>query len=122
MKSGSRLLFVALCFASGAIASTHTDSSMRVQRFSDPVLCYLDSAANDSDAILIRAELGRREVTCTTELKSAGRHAVERVAGLARLQATSNSLLYARAAREIRDRQEVERMARCSRQPPQSYC
>ena len=95
---------------------------MRVQRFSDPVLCYLDSAVNDSDAILVRAELGRREVTCTTELKSAGRHAVERVAGLARLQATSNSLLYARSAREIRDRQEVERMARCSRQLPQSYC
>ena len=120
MKLGLSALFVLLCFAGGAAASTTTSAAVKVQRFANPVLCYLDTAAPEGDAMLVRAELQRREVACTSELKAEGQLAVERSFGLARLQATSVSLQRAQANREFRDRQEYLRAARCSRQ--QGYC
>ncbi|MEO8101404.1 MAG: hypothetical protein ABI790_02690 [Betaproteobacteria bacterium] len=91
MKLGPKAFFVLVCFATGATASTQPVPSIKVQRFADPVLCYLDAASTDSDAILVRAELQRREVACTAELKVEGLQAVEQLLLRRRLQAMTVS-------------------------------
>ena len=113
MKLVSKVLFVLVCFA-GAAASTPYGTSEKVQRFATPELCFLDVAANEKDALLVRAELQRREVACTSELRAEGQRALEQAVRLARLQATSLSLQRASAAREMGDRRETARLIRCA--------
>ncbi len=91
MQLASKALFVLVCVATGTTASTQSAPSMKVQRFAEPVLCYLDGATTDSDAILVRIELQRREVACTPELKAEGQQAVEKLVRQSRLQAMTAS-------------------------------
>ena len=114
MKRMSTVFLVMVSFAGGAAATTQTGTSAKVRRFASPELCYLDVAADERDALRVRAELQRRDVPCTPELRTEGRHALEKVVRLARLQATSAFLQGATAAREISDRRETERLIRCA--------
>ena len=114
MKMISKIMFVGVCLVGGATAATQNDTSATVQRLASPELCYLDVAANEKDALLVRAELQRRDVACTSELRTEGQHALEKAVRLARLQATRNSLQGAAAAREISERRETARLIRCA--------
>jgi hypothetical protein len=114
MKRISTIFLVLVSFAGGAAAAMQSGTSARVQRFATPELCYLDVAAAERDALQVRAELQRRDVTCTSELRTEGRHALEKRVRLARLQAASASFQGATAAREISDRRETERLIRCA--------
>ena len=114
MKRMSTVLLVMVSFSGGAAAAMQTGTSAKVQRFATPELCYLDVAADERGALRVRAELQRRDVTCTSELRTEGRHALEKRVRLARLRATSASFQGATAAREISDRRETERLIRCA--------
>ncbi len=113
MKRTSKALFVLACFV-GSAAAVPSGTSAKVQRFTNPELCYLDVAANEKDALLVRAELQRRDIACTSELRSEGKQAIEQAVRHAQLQTASASLQRDRAARENHDRRETDRLANCA--------
>lgn len=123
MKRVSKALVIVFACFVGSAAAVPSGTSAKVQRFANPELCYLDVAANEHDAQLVRAELQRRDVACTSELRFEGKQAIEHTVRRTIFQATSVSLQRAREAREIRDRKDAERSVRCARQTQDySYC
>ncbi|MEO8384247.1 MAG: hypothetical protein ABI583_03315 [Betaproteobacteria bacterium] len=113
MNIASKALFVLLCSAGAAFATTQAGRAAKVERIANPELCYLDAATNGTDATLVRSELQRRNVACTSELRTTGQVSIERAASF---QAASVSIQRARAAREMRDVRDTQRQVRCANQ------
>jgi len=119
MKQISRALIVLTCFAGGvvtttAMATAQMSTAAKVQRFDNAELCYLDVAANEKDALLVREELQSRNVSCTPELRTEGKVALQQSVKLANFRTASQSLRNTNADRENRDKREVNRWIRCS--------
>lgn len=123
MKRISKALLVVLACFVGSAAAIPSGAPAKIQRFTSPKLCYLDVAANEKDALLVHAELQRRDVACTPDLKLEGEQAIEQAARRAQLHTASASLQRERMARENQGRRETDRMANCAlNRPNQSEC
>ena len=113
MNFASKAFLVLLCSAGSAFATTQSSTAAKVAAFANPELCYLDVAAKEADAKLVRAELQRRDVACTSELRTTGQVHIERAMNF---QDASVSMQRARAKRELRDIRDVQRQGRCNNQ------
>jgi len=117
MKRASRLVAVLVCFAAGAgsaVASTQMTLASKVQRFANPELCFLEGAATENDSVLVRDELNRRNVQCTSELRNEGKSTLEQTVRLSQLQINKAAQNRANAKREMNERQETDRLMRCA--------
>ena len=117
MKRTSRLAALLICCAAGAgsaIAATQMTLASKVQRFANPELCFLEVAATENDSVVVRDELKRRDVQCTSELRSEGKTALEQTVRLSQLQMIKAAQNRANAKREMNERQETDRLMRCA--------
>jgi hypothetical protein len=117
MKRASRLVAVLVCFVAGAgsaVASTQMTVASKLQRFANPELCFLEVAATENDSVLVRDELNRRNVQCTTELRNEGKTSLEQTVRLSQLQMTKAAQNRATAKREMNERQETQRLMWCA--------
>ncbi|MEP7154813.1 MAG: hypothetical protein ABI905_03510 [Betaproteobacteria bacterium] len=117
MKRASSLVAILVCFAAGAssaFAATEMTVASKLQRFANPELCFLEGAATENDTVLVRDELNRRNVQCTSELRTEGKAALEQNVRVAQLQAAKSWKSRAIANRDMRERQETDRLIRCA--------
>jgi len=121
MKIGSSI-FVAFMFVAGAATASTQNASVKLQRVGNPTLCYLERAAIEKDVVLVRDELARRDVSCTSELAAEGQLAFQRSQSIARVQTVSNDVGSAMFYREYNDKQRHQRSVNCQLQRKGYYC
>jgi hypothetical protein len=121
MKIGSSVL-VAFMFVTGAATASTQNASAKLQRIGSPTLCYLETAAIEKDVVMVRDELARRDVACTSALAAEGQAAFQRSQSIARVQTVGNDMGSAVFYREYNDKQRHQRSVNCQLQRKGYYC